>query len=166
MANICKASASQLEPTLKKQVDKALDFLQSDSSSRRTLSDFLYNLPRLLANAFTMQHISSGWAVAGLHPFNAEHILSRCTSWTSLTIAQHDALRKSVPALQEHAKAHGEVSDAVMQAQVAQYIDLDLFMEEQTGENKKAGGKPLEQMVLNRRRAVLVSHQRARGNAS
>ena len=69
-------------------------------------------------------------------------------------------------ALHEHAKAHGEVSDAAMQAQVAQYIDLDLFMEEQTGEKNKAGGKPLEQMVLNRRRAVLVSHQRARGNAS
>ena len=49
----------------------------------------------------------------------------------------------------EHVKQHGQIPDALMQAQLGAKLNLEVFLEEKSGVKKKIG-KPLEKQSINR----------------
>ena len=59
------------------------------------------------------------------------------------------AVREAVGPVTEHVKQHGQIPDALMQAQLGAKLNLDVFLEEKSGVKKKIG-KPLEKQSINR----------------
>ena len=88
------------------------------SGSRKTFVQFLRHAPAYLSKAFQHDHVLSGFQNPGIFPFDVERMLSRCTSWGTLSAEQQRAAITAVGRGTEVVAERGQVSDAVMQALV------------------------------------------------
>jgi hypothetical protein len=73
------------------------------------------------------------------------------------TAAQRATIKAALPAVTAHISKHGEIGDDTLQALVGPGVDLHGWLEEKASRRMKVG-KPTHDRVLNRRRAVVVSH--------
>ena len=127
-------------------------------ASRETLLRVFVKLPSVIATAFQRKHVAKGWELAGIHPFNTQKILQRCTTWTQLSDAQAAAILGAMDKLMDQASRDGEVHDATMQAMVGAAINFDDWLAKYTGKQKSTG-MPLSMMVPNRRRALWFNNR-------
>jgi len=134
------------------------------AASRRTYAQFLAHAPAFLSTAFTIPIVTAGWQRAGLHPFDAEILLSQCTSWTHLKEVQSKAAIAAIPKLMGIAISRGEMTDIDLQAAVGDVFDLSVSQLPQSTESisntrqKAKSKKPLEKRPLNHRRAIHLTH--------
>ena len=133
----------------------------TDPGSKKTLTAFLLRIPSILQQAFTRHAIQEGWALAGVYPLNVIAILRRCTTYGALSHAQADALLAAVPKLVPFAIENGELSDQEMQDAVGNVIQFDEWLEAQLRRPVKRG-MPLNKLVCNRRRCLLLDHPHQR----
>ena len=141
---------------LGKQLEAVLEPIKGRSYD--TFYSFLTQLPYFLSSSFSFGNVRQGWQKAGYVPFKVDTILGRCTAWADLAPKQSRAVREAIGPLTEYVREHGQIPDAIMQTQLGTMLDLDVLLEEESGEKKKKG-KPLEKQSLNRRRALLLSHE-------
>lgn len=150
-------AGSHLPPAL--WADKVSELLHEklEAASARTFSDLLGRLPDILSRAFTSPNIKDGWQTAGVYPVDIEKIMFRCTTWKAFSNEQGQAILSAITKLIPKAKLTGEISDAQLQEAVGDAVDFEEWMLTHW-EHYSTPKTPLEDLVLNRRRAVWVNH--------
>ena len=131
---------------------------EQDEASRTAYVPLLARLPAIISKAFTVHNVRVGWAETGFYPPNPEKVMQRCT-WDLMTVGQKKAILDAVPALAQQVMENGELEDANIQAAVGAEINFEKWLERHAKKKIKTG-MALQDMVLNRRRAVWVSHPR------
>jgi len=137
-------------------LDKVLAPLEG--SSKNTYMEFLQHITTHVSKAFTAGNISKGWAISGNYPLDHNVIMRRCTTWKQLSEKQAKAIESALPELVEQAAHLGELDDEAMQAAVGSAIDLEAWLREKSGIDRKKG-KDLKDMVTNRRRVIWLNHE-------
>lgn len=128
-----------------------------DPKSRNLYCNFLDMLPQIISQAFTEHNIRQGWEVAGIWPFNATKMLGQCPTLRKLKPAQVNAFLAAIPKLAVHIKHFGQLTDAQLQAAVGTAFTFETPNEVDLS-GRKHRRKALHEMVINRRRALLISH--------
>lgn len=104
-----------------------------------------------MGKAFTGMTVKSAYRLAGVVPFNKGFILSRCPCFPDLTqdAAQH--IVDSIPGLADQCEEHGIVPEPALAAVLAGHPGCPQYA-------PKTKGKPLNEMVTNRQRAMVMSN--------
>lgn len=146
-------------PTTAAYTDHVLSVLlaKMDSASKRSYGGFLGHLPSYLSAAFTHTNVAMGWAIAGLHPFNATLIMKRSTSWKFLPEHAAGRILASIPKLAEVAYKHGEVTDLELQATVGDAFNFDEWVAAEMHVAVK--DRSVDKKVLNQRRVIWLNHE-------
>lgn len=137
-------------------LDKVLAPLEG--SSKSTYMEFLQHIAVHVSKAFTASNIAKGWAISGNYPLDYSVIMHRCTTWKLLNEQQAKAIEAALPELVEQAAHLGELDDEAMQAAVGSAIDLEAWVRDKSGIDRKKG-KDLKDMVTNRRRVIWLNHE-------
>lgn len=129
-------------------------------ASRDLFLRFLAMLPDLLDSTFTSFNIKAGWRKSGVWPVDAVKILRQCPLYADHTRAQEEALLAAIPKLAELVKKNGQVTDREIQQAVGEAV---IFTDPTSASGKadqtpRAHRKQLHEMVINRRRALVLTH--------
>ena len=144
-----------------------------DAASRRTFTAFLEDLPARLSKAFHSYNVQKGWQKSGLYPFNTEQMLSQSSDWSSLSLKEARAVRRTIPELTNYAFLHGEVRDEKLQECFGKAMRVTRETLDSTSSSNedadntvgvparciKRSKMSLDELVLNRRRALWLNHQ-------
>ena len=158
-----------------KDLEKILEALPAED--RKVFISFLSHLPANMNKSFSILALKKAFRIAGLYPYSSDQMLSQCTDMEFLTPAQATAIKLALPALVEHVRLHGELSDEIMQEKVGDAIDFSVYdgvveSDEPSDSDESAGeqaaavprvarkrGRPLSTLVENSRRCILFNHE-------
>lgn len=128
-----------------------------DADVRELFTKFIIFFATITAQAFTPSVVQQGWVASGLAPFNAEKMMARAPTYTSLTIDQRQLLLAAVDRLVPQVKEFGELTDAEIREAVG---DASLFQPVFGARYRtREGLTPLHRLHVSRRRALVLSHQ-------
>ena len=149
--------APDVDPPYMGRVEMLLKSMKS--ASRKTYLDFIRHVEDFLETSFPSYNIRQGWRVAGIWPHENRHILGRCPTFQQLDEAQREAILASISKLAPRMLANGQLTDVEIQAAVGAAVDLDglLPVVEDDDPDARKSKKPLHQLVINRRRALLLT---------
>ena len=119
-------------------------FNEVPKASRRTFLRFLQYLPAFLSNAYTIDHISSGWSRSGLYPYDNRKILEYWPRFSSLSESESEGIIDSPPALTRQGAAVGFLTDNEVSQEMEHFLPDDIFITT----------KDLQTYPINRWRAI------------
>lgn len=156
------------QPPYRAEVEQLLRSIKGDS--RLVIVRWLSLLPEVLSGAFTMDLVLAGWELSGLSPTDPAAILRMCRAYSKLDDQAAAACVAAMSKLAPRMLENGQLTDEEIQAAVGPTLQLQgRAADDNSGRNVRLA---VHQKVLNRRRALLVSHQkiikdpRVRGRAS
>ncbi len=119
-------------------------------ASYRTYWKALCHSPVYLNKACSTGNLQSAFAVTGIFPFKPAHILSSCYHFTTLDDEQADHIVNNLPVFAALMERDGMVTE----------VDFDRVLGAVPGVDNYPPkvGMPLNDMVTNRQRALVISH--------
>jgi hypothetical protein len=137
------------------EVDKLLAVLQKPS--RLVFARWLSLLPQLVSQSFTISNVRDGWRISGLHEFDLLQMLSMCTVFSGLSDEEQLACVQAILKLSPYMLKNGQVTDAEIRKELGGAVWVAARPEgDESGRNIRLS---VDQMALNRRRALIISHE-------
>ena len=128
------------------------------TSSRAVFIRWTSLLPVVLSHAFSVGNVLEGWRIAGLCPVDHRQIMRMCTAWEDIAEPASHACLRAIKELAPLMLKNGQLTDDEIQAAVGPALVLS-----KRNVHDKSGKKvrlALDEMALNRRRALIISHHK------
>lgn len=151
-------------PTLQPSSAALEKFLRTEmlaevpKASRDTFVNFLLHASSYIKHAFTEHNIQEGWKISGLFPYVVTTILNQCPLSATLSQVQSAAVIDAIDKLGEKMRLNGQLTDKDMQDAVGDALNLEELIKAHDAE--ASSSRPLEQLALNRRRAIILTHDK------
>jgi hypothetical protein len=121
------------------------------AASFRTYWKCLCHTADFMDKAFTRMTVKSAYRLSGVYPYNAGYILSRCPCFPGLPQDAADHVVNSIPQLADACEQHGIVPEEALAKVLEDHAACPHYA-------PKTKGKPLNEMVTNRQRAMVMSN--------
>ena len=82
------------------------------AGKRKLIVNLLLALPTILDDAFPAKNIKAGWGISGVHPFDAEVMLSQHKGYRAMQTNERAIIHQAIGKLVSHLTEHGYIEEA------------------------------------------------------